>query len=97
MEATAVNRADTLQRKGQYPPPKGASEIIGLECSGYVLNSIEEFRTGAYKRNKRVMALLAGGGYAEVVRVKKDLVMEIPGNMSFEEAAAIPEVWLTAF
>lgn len=97
MEATAVNRADTLQWKGQYPPPKGASDIIGLECSGYILNSLEEYKEKTYKKNKRVMALLSGGGYADVVWVHKDHLIEIPEGLSFEEAAAIPETWLTAY
>ena len=93
--ATAVNRADLLQKRGFYPPPPGASEILGLECSGILeqgANAIPGLETGA-----RVMALLPGGGYAEQVVVDAGSVMPIPEGMSFAEAAAIPEVFLTCF
>jgi putative PIG3 family NAD(P)H quinone oxidoreductase len=94
VRATAVNRADLLQRRGLYPPPPGASEILGLECSGVVTDlgpGARRFAPGA-----RVMALLAGGGYAERVVVHEDLLMPIPERLSFEEAAAVPEAFLTA-
>jgi tumor protein p53-inducible protein 3 len=97
MEATAVNRADTLQRKGLYPSMKGVTNIIGLECSGYLLNSLEDLKHDQYKKNRKVMALLSGGGYADIVKVRKTHVMDIPSGFNFEEAAAIPETWLTAF
>ena len=95
VKATAINRADTLQRQGKYPPPKGASEILGLEMSGV----IEELGTNVsnWKKGDKVCALLAGGGYAEYVSVHKDLLIPIPKGMSFVEAAAIPEVFLTAY
>lgn len=86
VHATALNRADLLQREGKYPPPSGASEILGLDLAGVV----EE--TG-----ERVMGLLPGGGYAEYAVLPKALALPIPGNLSFEEAAAIPEVFLTAY
>ena len=86
VHATAVNRADLLQAAGRYPPPPGASEILGLECAGVVRETGE-----------RVMALLAGGGYAEAVVVDEGSVMRVPDVLSMEEAAAIPEVFLTAF
>ena len=86
VHATAVNRADLLQRAGHYPPPPGASEILGLECAG------EDVGTG-----KRVMALLPGGGYAEEAVVHEGSVIPIPDALSYEEAAAIPEAFLTAF
>ena len=86
VRACGVNRADLLQRDGHYPPPPGASDILGLECAG--VNA----QTG-----ERVMALLAGGGYAEQVAVHKGSVMRVPDAASDEEAAAIPEVFLTAF
>src|SRR5690606_30405018 len=94
VHATALNRADLLQRRGLYPPPEGASPILGLECSGVVseLGPEEE----ALRVGDRVMALLAGGGYAERVVVHEDLVMPAPDELSFEEAAAIPEAFLTA-
>jgi putative PIG3 family NAD(P)H quinone oxidoreductase len=92
--ATAVNRADTLQRRGFYPPPPGVSEIIGMEVAGEVAalgEGVERWRPG-----DRVMALLAGGGYAELVAVPATQLMPIPADLSWTEAAAIPEVFLTA-
>jgi putative PIG3 family NAD(P)H quinone oxidoreductase len=92
--ATAVNRADTLQRRGFYPPPPGVSEIIGMEVAGEVAalgEGVEGWRPG-----DRVMALLAGGGYAELVAVPAAQLMPIPAGLSWAEAAAIPEVFLTA-
>ncbi|HJQ37812.1 MAG TPA: NAD(P)H-quinone oxidoreductase [Thermoanaerobaculia bacterium] len=86
VRATAVNRADLLQAAGHYPPPPGASEILGLECAGVIAGT-----------NERVMALLPGGGYAEEVTVDRGSVMRVPDALSDEEAAAIPEVFLTAF
>ncbi len=94
VKATALNRADLLQRRGLYPPPKGESEILGLECAGIV----RELGKGAsaVKPGDRVMALLPGGGYAEQVAVPDRMAIPIPDNLSFEEAAAIPEAFLTA-
>jgi putative PIG3 family NAD(P)H quinone oxidoreductase len=92
--ATAVNRADTLQRRGFYPPPPGASEIIGMEVAGEVAalgEGVEGWRPG-----DRVMALIAGGGYAELVVVPAGQLMPIPAGLSWTDAAAIPEVFLTA-
>jgi putative PIG3 family NAD(P)H quinone oxidoreductase len=86
VRATAVNRADLLQAAGHYPPPAGASEILGLECAGVIAGTSE-----------RVMALLPGGGYAEEVTVDRGSVMRVPDALSDEEAAAVPEVFLTAF
>ena len=97
IEATALNRAEILQRKGLYPPTKGSTNIIGLEGAGYILNHPEEYKTGEYKQNKRVMALLSGGGYSDVVTCHKNHIIEIPDNLSFNDAAAIPETWLTAY
>jgi putative PIG3 family NAD(P)H quinone oxidoreductase len=94
VHATALNRADLLQRRGLYPAPPGASDILGLECSGVVVAlgpGTRRFALGA-----RVMALLAGGGYAERVVVHEDILMGIPERLSFEEAAAVPEAFLTA-
>ena len=93
--ATALNRADTLQRQGKYPPPPGASEILGLEMAGVVERvgaAVEGWQPG-----DRAMALLAGGGYAEYVAVPADQAMRVPERLSLEEAAALPEVFLTAF
>lgn len=91
--ATALNRADLLQRQGMYPPPPGASEILGLECSGEIAElgeGVEGFAPG-----DRVMALLAGGGYAEEVVVDAGSVMRVPESVDLVEAAALPEVLLT--
>jgi tumor protein p53-inducible protein 3 len=92
VRAAGVNRADLLQRLGRYPPPPGEPDIIGLEVAGEV-----EHAAGRYKRGDRVMALLAGGGYAEKVRVPAAQAMPLPANLSFEEGAAIPEAFLTSW
>ncbi len=94
VHTTAVNRADLMQRAGNYPPPPGASEILGLECAGEVVALGEGVR--GMPIGERVMALLSGGGYAELVAVPVAHVMPIPETMSWEDAAAIPEVFLTA-
>jgi putative PIG3 family NAD(P)H quinone oxidoreductase len=95
VQATSVNRADLLQRRGLYPPPPGASEVLGLECSGEVAAlgaGVRRFAVG-----QRVMALLPGGGYAEEALVDAGSVMAVPDTLSLEEAGAFPEVFLTAF
>jgi NADPH:quinone reductase len=94
VRVTALNRADTLQRKGAYPPPPGESEIIGLELAGEV-DSWGSSVTG-FKKGDRVMALVGGGGYAEYCLVDKDMAMRIPDGWSFAQAAAVPEVYFTA-
>ncbi|EAS01292.2 NAD(P)H quinone oxidoreductase, PIG3 family protein, putative (macronuclear) [Tetrahymena thermophila SB210] len=91
VQATALNRADTLQRQGKYPPPPGASDIIGLEAAGYLLDQ------NGNQTSKRVVALLSGGGYSEYVAVNKDHILEIPDQMSFSDAAGLAETWLTAY
>lgn len=93
--ATAVNRADLLQREGRYPPPPGASEILGLECAGTVAGVGEG--VAAFAVGDRVTALLGGGGYAEQVVVDARHAIPVPGGLSLVEAAAIPEVFLTVF
>ncbi len=95
VRATAVNRADLLQRDGHYPPPPGASPIIGLECAGVVIETGENVR--GWSKGDRAMALLPGGGYAEEVVVDAGSAMHVPDALTDEEAAAIPEVFLTAF
>jgi len=92
--ATAVNRADTLQRRGFYPPPPGASEIIGMEVAGEVAGLGEG--VDGWTVGDRVMALLAGGGYAELVAIPAGQLMPVPQGMSWTDAAAIPECFLTA-
>ena len=93
--ATAVNRADLLQRQGLYPPPPGASPILGLECAGTVAELGPE--VSGWRVGDRAMALLAGGGYAEEVAVHAGSAMPVPPGLSLEEAAAVPEVFLTAY
>jgi len=95
VRATAVNRADLLQRQGMYPPPPGASAILGLECAGEVAE-VGSAVVG-WKVGDRAMALLAGGGYAEEAVVHSGSAMRVPAALSFEEAGALPEVFLTAF
>ena len=95
VRATAVNRADLLQRQGMYPPPPGASPIIGLECAGEVIEVGRAVR--GWKVGDRAMALLAGGGYAEEAVVHYGSAMHVPAALSFEEAGALPEVFLTSF
>ncbi|MDN4161298.1 NAD(P)H-quinone oxidoreductase [Nocardioides abyssi] len=93
--ATAVNRADLLQRQGFYPPPAGASEVIGLECSGIVAavgEGVEQWSVG-----DEVCALLAGGGYASRVVVPAGQVMPVPDGMDLVTAAAVPEVACTVW
>ncbi len=93
--ATALNRADLLQKIGKYPPPPGESTILGLEMAGLV-ESVGSAVT-RWKVGDRVCALLPGGGYAEKAKVPAGQVMAIPEGLSFEHAAALPEVFLTAF
>jgi putative PIG3 family NAD(P)H quinone oxidoreductase len=93
--ATAVNRADLLQRQGHYPPPKGASEVLGLECSGTVA-ALGEGVTGLQVGDE-VCALLAGGGYASKVAVPAGQVMPVPDGVDLVTAAALPEVACTVW
>jgi putative PIG3 family NAD(P)H quinone oxidoreductase len=95
VSGAGVNRADLLQRKGLYPPPPGASDILGLECSGTIVD-VGQSVTG-FSIGDRVMALLTGGGYAELVATPADTVMNVPESISDIEAGGIPEVFLTAF
>lgn len=95
VHATSVNRADLLQRQGHYPPPPGASELLGLECAGEVIEMGAE--VAGWQRGDRAMALLPGGGYAEEVVVDAGSAMHVPAALSDEEAGALPEVFLTAY
>jgi len=95
VHATSVNRADLLQRQGLYPPPPGASPILGMECAGEVVELGPEAR--GFSPGQRVMALLPGGGYAEEAVVHHTAVLPVPDTMSDEEAGAFPEVFLTGF
>src|SRR5947207_8707467 len=95
VHATAVNRADLLQRRGFYPPPPGESDVLGLEAAGVVAETGAAVRD--WRRGDRVMGLLGGGGYAEYVAVHHGMLLPIPQRLSFEDAAAIPEVFTTAY
>jgi putative PIG3 family NAD(P)H quinone oxidoreductase len=98
VRTTALNRADLLQRQGLYPPPPDASPILGLECAGEVIETGPGVEPREHLRaGRRVMALLAGGGYAEEAVVHHGSVLPVPDDMSDEEAGAFPEVFLTAF
>lgn len=98
IEAAGVNRADLLQREGSYPPPPGCPEWMGLEVAG----SIVAISDGAaaksnWKIGDRVCALLGGGGYAQYVNVRYDMLMPIPRGCTVTEAAALPEAFATAY
>ena len=93
--ATAVNRADTLQRQGHYPPPPGASDVLGLECSGVVSAVAPDVTDWAV--GDEVCALLAGGGYAEKVAVPAGQLMPVPKGVDLVTAGALPEVACTVW
>ena len=93
--ASALNRADLLQREGNYPPPPGCPEWPGLEVAGIIKEVAPDVKK--WKIGDKVCALLGGGGYAEYVSVPADMVMPIPKGLSYVEAAAIPEVYMTAY
>lgn len=94
----ALNRADLMQRAGDYPPPPGCPEWMGLEISGEVVSMGEEAKAaGRFAVGDKVCALLGGGGYAEYVAVPHGMCMPVPKNTSMIEAAAIPEAFATAY
>jgi NADPH2:quinone reductase len=98
IEAAALNRADLMQREGDYPPPAGSPEWMGLEVAGEIVEIGEEAgKLSEWKKGDKVCALLGGGGYAEYVAVKYDMLMPVPKNCSMVEAAAIPEAFATAY
>ena len=94
--AAALNRADLMQREGDYPPPPGCPEWMGLEIAGEIVELGEEAKKH-WKIGDKVCALLGGGGYAEYAAVKYDMCMPVPKNCSLIEAAAIPEAFATAY
>ncbi|MBN3302940.1 quinone oxidoreductase PIG3 isoform X2 [Amia ocellicauda] len=96
VHASALNRADLLQRRGKYPPPPGASELLGLEAAGELIE-LGSGCSGRWRPGDRVMALLSGGGYAEYVAAPQEHLLPVPSHFTFQQAAAIPEAWLTAF
>lgn len=98
IHCAALNRADLMQREGDYPPPPGCPEWMGLEISGVIvkMGKIAEERS-PYRLGDQVCALLGGGGYAEYANVKYDMLMPVPKNRTLVEAAAMPEAYATAY
>ena len=94
VHATALNRADLLQREGNYPPPPGWPEWMGLEVAGVVVEAPAGCR---WKAGDKVCALLGGGGYAERVAVPAEMAVPVPDGLSMVEAAALPEVFATSY
>ncbi|MDX9686860.1 MAG: NAD(P)H-quinone oxidoreductase [Pseudomonadaceae bacterium] len=94
VKAAGINRADLLQKAGHYPPPPGTTDILGLECAGEVIETAGQTR---WRVGDRVCALLAGGGMADEVVVDARHLLPVPRDMAWEDAAAIPEVFSTAW
>ena len=98
IEAAALNRADLMQREGDYPPPPGCPEWMGLEIAGTVVEvGVVAAQKANWKVGDKVCALLGGGGYAQYANVKYDMLMPVPDGCSMVEAAAIPEAFATAY
>lgn len=98
IHAAALNRADLMQREGDYPPPPGCPEWMGLEIAGVIVEmGAESKEKSNWKVGDQVCALLGGGGYAEYAAVKYDMLMPVPADCSMIEAAAIPEAFATAY
>ena len=93
--AAALNRADLLQREGKYPSPPGCPEWMGLEIAGKIVACGKSVKK--WKEGDRVCALLGGGGYAEYVAVKQDMLMPIPKGLTMEEASSLPEAYATSY
>ena len=98
IKCAALNRADLMQRDGDYPPPAGCPEWMGLEIAGVIveMGAVAAEKSG-YKLGDEVCALLGGGGYAEYVNVKYDMLMPVPKGRSLVEASAMPEAYATAY
>ena len=94
VRVSALNRADTLQRRGLYPPPPGDSEILGLELAGE--GEAWGSAVKGFKKGQRVFGLVGGGGYGEFALLDHQMAMPIPDDWSYEQAAAVPEVYFTA-
>jgi putative PIG3 family NAD(P)H quinone oxidoreductase len=95
VRAAALNRLDLMQREGNYPVPPGAPETLGVEMAGEVVGWGEGVR--GWTQGTRVCALLLGGGYAEYTTVPSGMAIPLPDQLTFEQGAAIPEVFLTAY
>ncbi|MBO5913201.1 MAG: NAD(P)H-quinone oxidoreductase [Clostridia bacterium] len=98
IEAAALNRADLMQREGDYPPPPGCPDWMGLEIAGTIIEIADGAKQKSnWKVGDKVCALLGGGGYAQYANIKYDMLMPVPNNCSMVEAAAIPEAFATAY
>lgn len=98
IQAAALNRADLMQREGDYPPPPGCPPWMGLEVAGTIVEMGEGAReASSWQIGDRVCALLGGGGYAQYVCAHYDMLMPVPRGCSMEEAAALPEAFATAY
>lgn len=98
IEAAALNRADLMQREGDYPPPPGCPDWMGLEIAGTIVEIADGAKEKSnWKIGDKVCALLGGGGYAEYANIKYDMLMPVPKNCSMVEAAAMPEAFATAY
>ena len=98
IEAAALNRADLMQREGDYPPPAGGPEWMGLEIAGTIVEIADGAKEKSnWKIGDKVCALLVGGGSAQYANVNYDMLMPVPKNCSMGEAAAIPEAFATAY
>ena len=98
VKAAALNRADLMQREGDYPPPPGCPDWMGLEIAGEIVElGADVPALSKWQLGDKVCALLGGGGYAEYVAVKYDMLMPVPAGCSMVEAAAIPEAFATAY
>lgn len=98
IEAAALNRADLMQREGDYPPPPGCPDWMGLEIAGTIVSmGADVEKKSTWKVGDKVCALLGGGGYAQYANIKYDMLMPVPENCSMVEAAAIPEAFATAY
>ena len=98
IEAAALNRADLMQREGDYPPPSGCPEWMGLEIAGIIVEMSKEVSEKSnWRIGDKVCALLGGGGYAQYANVKYDMLMPVPENCTMVEAAAMPEAFATAY
>jgi putative PIG3 family NAD(P)H quinone oxidoreductase len=95
VKASALNRADVMQRRGHYPPPPGESPVLGLEIAGEVLEAGPE--AGPWKQGDRVCGLVGGGGYAELAVLPAAMAMPVPQGWSWEMAASVPEAFMTAW
>ncbi len=95
VKTIGINRADILQRQGKYPPPVGESNVLGIEVCGDIIECGSDVKQ--WQLGQRVFCLVAGGGYAEVVKVKAAHLMLLPEALSYEQGAAIAEVFLTAY